>query len=117
MPKGKRYILVEVDVNVLNDESECGQQPNNLSADSEHCLDSMCADFAQYGYADGTHVYGVQKLHPHNVQPEALSALHFSACKKEIGGLGRECDKPNLHHDSDNLSLRQQLGAPVRRTY
>lgn len=113
MPKGKRYILVEVDVNVLEDEAERGQQPNNLTSDSQYCFDSMCAEFERYGYADGTHVYGVQVVHPHNINDVAVHALHFGACEREISGLGRPCDRPDLCHDSDNKTLAEQLGAAV----
>lgn len=114
MPKGKRYILVEVDVNVVTAE-ENGGIPNNLTDDSQHCLDSMQADFEQYGYADGTHVYGVTLLHVSHLDELVLTSLHLQSCAKEIGALGKPCDRPDFHHDSDNLTTKQQLDAPMRK--
>lgn len=94
MPKGKRYILVEVDVDVAVE----GLLGDKLTDDSQQSFDSILAELERLSYADGTRVYGAIKLSEYSVQPEAITTLHQLACERSIGALGKECDRPGLEH-------------------
>jgi hypothetical protein len=117
MPKGKRYILVEVDVE--EQYGDVSNYPNRkLTDDSQRSFDSILAELERLSYADGTRVYGAIRVHEHNFPPETLQCLHETACKVSIGGLGKECDRPSMHHAQvQKHQYTTPLGAPVRRAH
>jgi hypothetical protein len=102
MSKGKRYILVEVDVEECDGPYSTKGSPGlkgQLSSDSQQSFDSILAELERLSYADGTRVYSAMRVHEHTQQVETLQCLHELACEKGPAPhyASKECDRPSLH--------------------
>lgn len=103
MSKGKRYILVEVDVEEYTDTLAKTTVPMvRLTNDSQQSFDSILAELERLSFADGTRVYSAMRVHENNFPPETLQVLHELACEKGPAPhyASKECDRPNLHHST-----------------